>query len=285
MTTPNFEQQLHPSKDELLKAELASPAGIGDIQQAAVTDARKCMNAMKTVGAALTQSLAYDSEQQAPVFQALLEEAGRVSRILLIRWGHNPEERSNRWMLNVMEKSLLPYLTTTPLSDDQIDVLANSLVDRAIDQPATTAWEKSDMIDVAIFRGLSRLLLAQSDFDFGRRNSTEADLEDLRNLVVQSVAQAMGELCPALTPHEDRVTFSVLLLDQTFEVMEASWKKNASRAAQELGKLNHEQIKAWKRANPNGFSLKPVFDTFELNFGRLVRLTLSARKGDKARKK
>ena len=285
MTNKTLQDVLHPSKDDLMKAELASPAGVAGIQETAVVDARKCMNAMKTVGAALHRAQDFDGSNQAEVFQSLLEEAGRVARLILIRWGVNPDDRANRWMVNVAEKSLLPHLDVTPLSDDAIDVLASGLLSRAVEHPSTTAWEKDEMIDLAIFRGLSKLADAQATFDFGRKQTLDKDLEDLRDIVLSACTNAMTELCPSLTPHGDRVVFVTMLVDQGFDLMDGAWRKNAAKANQVLSKLNKDQIKAWKQANPHGFELTPVIEHFNLNFGRLLRLTLAARKADRSKGK
>lgn len=276
---------LHPSKDALLQAELAAPGQEDLLKEAAVIDARKCMNAMRTVGAALAV-VAQQEVKQAEHFQSLLEEASRVSRMLVVRWGHNPEDRRNRWMLNVVEKALLPYLSpSSPLSDETVDRLADVLAERQVEFSDTNAWKKEEMIEVAVFSGVSRLIKAQNDFDFGRKTTLDSDIETLRDQVWEATERSMDELCPELTPHEERVTFFVLLLEQLFEVMEATWRKNALRAQHALSRLSKDQLKQWKVANPQGFELAPVSTEFEQNAGRLLRLTVASRKNDKKSKK
>lgn len=285
MKSESEKKVLNPPLEAILQAEMKAPGSEKLLEESDTVDARKCMNAMRTVGAALTQVID-DPVTSAESFQSLMEEAARVSRILLLRWGFNPEDRKNRWMLNVVEKSLMPYLSAkTPLSEELITRLAQTLVDRQVEYTNNTAWQNDEMIEVTVYKGVATLIQLQNDFNFGRKKTLDADIQTLTNLVVDHAQNAMEELCPELTPHADRVTFYVLIIEQLFDVMEASWKRNVGKAQSALAGLNHEQIKNWKQANPEGFALLPIEETFKQNASRLLRLTLAARKQDKKSKK
>lgn len=285
MKSDSEKKVLNPSLEAILQAEMSSPGSEKLLEEADTVDARKCMNAMRTVGAALTQVIE-DPVSSAEKFQKLMEEAGRVSRILLLRWGFNPEDRKNRWMLNVVEKSLVPHLSTqNPMSEDLITQLAHTLVERQIEYTDNNAWQNEGMIEIAVYKGVGTLVALQNEFNFGRKKTLDNDIQHLTDLVVDHAQNAMEELCPELTPHADRVTFYVLLLEQLFEIMEASWKRNAAKAHAALSGLSNEQMKTWKQANPEGFALSPIEETFKQNASRLLRLTLAARKQDKKSKK
>lgn len=285
MSTESEKNILNPSLEAVLQAEMKAPGGEKLLEEADSIDARKCMNAMRTVGAALTQVMD-DPISSAENFQKLMEESARVSRILLLRWGFNPEDRKNRWMLNVVEKSLMPYLSpTVSLSEEIITRLAQTLADRQIEYTENTAWKNDEMIEVAVYKGVVSLVGLQADFNFGRKKTLDEDVQHLTQLVVEHAQNAMEELCPELTPHADRVTFYIILLEQLFDVMGASWKRNVSKAQAALAGLSKEQIKTWKQAHPDGFALLPIEETFKQNSSRLLRLTLAARKQDKKAKK
>lgn len=285
MKSESEKKVLNPPLEAILQAEMKAPGSEKLLEEADTVDARKCMNAMRTVGAALTQVID-DPATSAESFQGLMEEAARVSRILLLRWGFNPEDRKNRWMLNVVEKSLMPYLSAqTPLSEDLITRLAHTLAERQVEYTNNTAWQNDEMIEVAVYKGVANLIQLQNDFNFGRKKTLDADIQTLTHLVVDHAQNAMEELCPELTPHADRVTFYVLIIEQLFDIMDASWKRNVGKAQAALAGLNHEQIKNWKQANPEGFALLPIEETFKQNASRLLRLTLAARKQDKKSKK
>lgn len=285
MKSESEKKVLNPPLEAILQAEIKAPGSEKLLEEADTVDARKCMNAMRTVGAALTQVID-DPVTSAESFQGLMEEAARVSRILLLRWGFNPEDRKNRWMLNVVEKSLMPYLSAkTPLSEELITRLAQTLAERQVEYTNNTAWQNDEMIEVTVYKGVANLIQLQNDFNFGRKKTLDADIQTLTNLVVDHAQNAMEELCPELTPHADRVTFYVLIIEQLFDIMEASWKRNVGKAQAALAGLNHEQIKNWKLANPEGFALLPIEETFKQNASRLLRLTLAARKQDKKSKK
>lgn len=285
MKSDSEKKVLNPSLEAILQAEMSSPGGEKVLEEADTVDARKCMNAMRTVGAALTQVIE-DPVSSAENFQKLMDEAGRVSRILLLRWGFNPEDRKNRWMLNVVEKSLIPHLSTqNPMSEDLITQLSHTLVERQIEYTDNNAWQNEGMIEIAVYKGVGTLVALQNEFNFGRKKTLDNDVQHLTDLVVDHAQNAMEELCPELTPHADRVTFYVLLLEQLFEIMEASWKRNAAKAHAALSGLSNEQMKTWKQANPEGFALSPIEETFKQNASRLLRLTLAARKQDKKSKK
>jgi len=285
MSTENEQKILHPSMEAVLRAEMQSQGNEKEFQDAAALDARKCMNAMRTVGAALNKVM-LEPVNEGAAFQSLLDEAARVSRILLMKWGYNPEDRKNRWMVNVVEKALMPYLSTkTPLSDDIIARLSEALAERQTEYTDNDAWKNDQMIDIAVHKGVFILLNSQNEFNFGRKKTLDSDIQHLTELVTQAAQNAMEELCPELTPHPDRVTFYVILLEQMFDLMDASWKKNAIKAREALAGLSQDQLKIWSRSNPQGFELKPIEETFKQNAGRLLRLTLTARKQDKKSKK
>lgn len=274
-----FNQTLHPKPEDLLQAEISMGSAAKEAQKEAQFDVRKCMNAMKTVGAALEQAVV--EEDASAKFVAMLNEAARVSRLLMLRWGQNPEDRNNRWMINVIEKAIMPYLSgSKPLSDDMVDALASSLRERAVEHQESALWKSDPQVTLSLFKGLNLISSLQNEFDFMRK-SKEQDLVLVRDKVLDQAAQAMHDLCPDLAAHEDRVVFASSLVEQLFGLFASSWKRNSLRARAALHGLNASQLKAWKSANPNGFELKPVFDHFEQNAGRLVRLTLEARKKDK----
>lgn len=285
MKSDSEKKVLHPSLEAVLQAEMSSPGGEKVLEEADAIDARKCMNAVRTVGAALVQVIE-DPISSAENFQKLMDESARVSRILLLRWGFNPEDRKNRWMLNVVEKSLMPYVSSQkPLSEDLITKLAQTLVERQIEFTDGNAWKNDEMIEVAVYKGVGKLVMLQNEFNFGRKKSLDNDIQSLTQLVEEHAQNAMEELCPDLTPHPDRVTFYVLLLEQLFDIMEVSWKRNVTKAQAALSGLTNEQMKTWKQAHPDGFALTPIEETFKQNASRLLRLTLAARKQDKKPKK
>lgn len=267
-----------------MEAENSVPGGAAALTEGAAIDARRAMNSMQTVAAALTLVQSLPPEKQAQGFMEVLERAGDLARRILLRWGVNPDDRNNRWMSNAIEKSLLPHLETIPTDDDAIDALAASLAQRSAQTPGIEAYRQERAVDIAILRGVADLMKAQSEFDFGRKGTHEEDIATLRDLAVSAALTMMEVLCPPLAPPPERATFLSIGVAQSFRQMEAAWRKNAVSAARALQPLNKEQIAAWRRANPNGFSLDPVIATFRQNMARLERLTLAARKADRRRR-
>ena len=278
-----FSAVLMPSREKLLEAEAAVPGQVAEVIERHAVDARRAMNAVQTVGAALLRAQDVEPPHQAQRFQALLSEAERVARMLLVRWGINPEDRNNRWMSNAIEKAIIPHLPATPLTEAQADQLAQALALRSADLQAVGAYRQERIVDVAILKGVSELMRAQADFDFGRRKTLDADLERVRDEAVDAALNAMDMLCPPLAPPPERATFLSLLVQQAFTVMESAWRRNAVHASRALAPLNKDQLAAWRAANPEGFSLDPVLTTFQQNMARLLRLTAAARKADRRR--
>lgn len=264
-------------------------AGGNEAEQAdrAVVDVRRCMNAMKTVAAALKRvdamSLA-DSGSQAKAFHELLQGAAHAARAVLTRLGHDPDERNNRWMLNMLERQLIGAVGPTGLVDQSVaDQVAAAVLARIDDDPVRDhpAYDRAEVVDLAIFRGLVLLRRAQEDFDFGRAKSAGSDLAMARDRAIDSALHLMGEFTPELLPSGDRATFLALLLDQTFLTLEAAWRSQAERARAAQAGVSEAQLGAWRAANPNGFPLDPIWTQFERTLARLARLTTDARKARK----
>lgn len=266
-----------------MKAEIAAPGGVEALEHSAQLDARKAMNALQTIAHALKSAIA-QPDAQSDHFQALLTSSKDHANRFLIRCGVNPEDKNNRWLVNMAEKTLLPLIDLkNPMSDGMLDALVQAAAARAVDLPENNAWANDTMITLAIFRGMSLLGKAQRDFDFGRKKK-EDDLAFLRDMALRSCVSAMNDLCPELAPHPERVTFFVILLDQAFALLEEAWRSNTVKAQHALTSITKDQLKAWRAANPDGFSLDPIVGQFEQNFTRLLRLTLAARKADRSKK-
>ena len=275
----DIDKALHPKKDDILQAEMSSGQGVEELQRGAQFDVRRCMNAIKTVGAALRSSInSPDASSEHFVF--LLSEAARVSRILMLKWGQNPEDRNNKWMLNVIEKNLMPYLGTTPLSDEVIDKMASVLSLSATDYPENNAWKNNAVVDLAIFKGLSKIAQAQEEYSFFRKDK-EKDLLEIRDHVIRQAISVVEEIVHPLASNEDRIVLMAMVFDELFDVMFLSWQRSSQKARQAFAGFSAQQIKTWKTANPTGFTLSPVFDYFDQNAGRLLRLTMTARKKPK----
>lgn len=275
----NIDQVLHPKKEDILQAEMSSGQGIEELQRGAQFDVRRVMNGIKTVGAALRLSI-NSPEASSDKFGFLLSEAARISRILMLKWGQNPEDRQNFWMLNVIEKNIMPYLGNEPLAEEMIDKMASNLLLASSDFPDNNAWKNSAVVDLALFKGLSKISLAQEEYSFFRKDK-EKDLLDVRDHVIQQAVSVLEEIAPTLASHEDRVVLMAMIFDELFDIMLVSWNRSAAKAKQAFSGFTAQQIKTWKNANPSGFPLTPVFDYFDQNAGRLVRLTMSARKKGK----
>lgn len=270
---------LHPKKEDIMQAEISAGSGFSEVMNEAQFDARRTMNAMRTVGAALTRAI--EEDRSSEVFSHLLNEAQRLARILLLKWGKNPEDKANRWMMNVVEKNLMPHLHPhNALSDQEVDVLAHQLAIRATDFPDHASFSDASNINLAVFRGLTNVWKAQNEYDFLRK-SKEKDLEDVRDRVVQSATLLLEDLAPAISSHETRVVFLSMLIDQLFDIMVVGWNKNAQKAQDALKGFTGAQIKMWKQSNPEGFELKPVFDFFDQHTSRLGRLTAAVKKKEK----
>ena len=281
---PDIADSLRPSRDAVMQANNAAPGGAEALGESAAIDARRAMNAMKTVSAALLLSQTVPSGEQATRFQKVLDDAGALARRILLRWGVNPEDRNSRWMSNAIEKAVLPHLSSMPTDDAGLDLVAKSLADRATETPGIEVYRQERAVDLAVLRGVADLMRAQEEFDFGRKKTLDEDLAALRDLVVEASLSLMETLCPPLAPPAERATFLSLLVGQGFQQMESAWRVNATQAARALLPLNKEQQAAWRRSNPGGFSLDPVIASFRQNISRLERLTLAARKADRRRR-
>ena len=286
--TPSLTSATQIDADALAAADRSVPDQVENLKVAAAADARKCMNAVKTVGEALkwAQSTSSHPGDHAARFQKILDDASKTAHGLMVRWGINPDDRNNRWVSNALEKSVLPIVGDSAgvPSGEVLDVWADSVLSRQVERPLNDAWSQDPIITITIFKGLAALRSEQMVYDFGRKQKDD-DLELVRDRVIDSAVQAMAELCPGLAPTPERTTFLSMLLEQGFDLMVVSWRKNSYQASQALAGANQAQLKAWRVANPEGFPLDPVLQQFEQNMGRLVRLTLAARKADRAGKK
>lgn len=267
-----------------MQANNAAPGGAEALSETVAIDARRAMNAMKTVGEALLIAQAAPPDQQAVKFQKTLDDAGALARRILLRWGVNPEDRNNRWMSNAIEKAVIPHLDTMPKDDEGLDTVAAMLAERASQAPGLEIYRQERAVDLAVLRGVADLMRAQDEFDFGRKKSLDEDLGQLRDLVVESALSLMETLCPPLAPPSERATFLSMLVTQGFQQMEQAWRFNAVQAARALAPLNKDQMAIWRRSNPDGFSLDPVIARFRQSISRLERLTLAARKNDRRRR-
>lgn len=281
---PDIADALRPTREAIMAAENAAPGGARALEEGAAIDARKAMNAIQVVSAALAHAQTETGDKQAQKFQAVLDHAGALARRILLRWGVNPDDRNTRWMANAIEKALLPHLDLMPKDDAGMDALAAALAQRSAETPGIEAYRQERAVDIAVLNGVADLMRAQSEFDFGRKKSHDQDLAMLRDLAVSAALSMMEVLCPPLAPPPERATFLSLCVSQAFRQMEAAWRKNAVNAAKALQPLNKEQMAAWRRANPNGFALDPVIETFRQNMARLERLTLAARKADRRKR-
>lgn len=281
---PDIADRMRPSRDAILEANNAAPGGAEALSESAAIDARRAMNAMKTVGQALLLAQAAPSDKQAQRFQQVLDDAGALARKILLRWGVNPDDRNNRWMSNAIEKAVLPHLDNMPTDDAGLDLVAQSLADRATQTPGIEVFRQERAVDLAILRGMADLMKAQDEFDFGRKKTLDEDLAQLRDLVVEASLSLMDTLCPPLAPPPERATFLSLLVAQGFKQMEQAWRVNAAHASRALAPLSKEQLANWRRSHPDGFSLDPVIARFRQNISRLERLTLAARKADRRRR-
>lgn len=277
---------LSPSLEAEMKAEIDSSGNLDLVRNIDIVDAKKAMNVMKTVGVALNKVIHLEKDADKH-FQFIIDEASRVSRLILLKWGENPEKRENRWKLNVIEKSIMPYINVgQKMPEDLVIALSETLSEKQVEDENVNfnAFKKEEMIDIKYFNGLAALLNAQREFNFGRKNSLDEDINLLVEDIEEMAIEIMKDLCPELTPKEERVVFYSMILDQLFNIMVTSWNKNAVKASLALNGLNQEELKKWKIANPNGFELNPVRDTFKVNASRLVRITLNLRKTDRKKK-
>lgn len=272
--------QLSPNPEDVLKAEVTLGPALPEAEQQASFDVRRCMNVMKTVGEALRKAQSTSDEGGAERFNLIMNEASRVSRALLLRWGKSPEDRANKWMLNVIEKSIMPYVSEKPLSEDMLDELSRQLENLSFDWPENNAYQDEASIDLALFRGLSRLSKEYDEYSFYRKNKDD-DLAVLRDAVIAQSLQVMDDLCPALADRPSRIVFLTMIMGEMFDVMVLSWRRNAVRARAALEGKTQPQIKAWRSANPEGFGLDPILEGFAQNAGRVTRLTASVRKTPK----
>lgn len=269
-----LKENLKPLADDLIEAEMASGQSIQSLQENAVVEARKSMNAIQIVSPAIQKVMTLEGKEQQECFSKILEESDRVSRLVLSQWGHDPKKRENRWMINVIEKSIMPDINPEkPLSPDTIKSLAKNLSLRAYEKKSLDGWMDEDSISLTFFTGMNKLLKSQSKFDFGRKKTLDKDLEDLREIITKTSLNILNQLCPSITPHPDRVVFVNIILTQCFDLMCASWDKNAVIASNALKNLSNEQLKSWKSSKPNGFGIDPVIKEFEKNTSRLLRLT------------
>lgn len=283
---PDIADAMRPSREAMMAAETSVPGGAKAMEEPAAIDARKAMNAIQVVGAALHHVQEEKGEAQAQKFQETLDAAGALARRILLRWGVNPDDRNNRWMSNAIEKGILPHIKLIPTDDASVDALAAALAQRATENqsPSIEVYRQERAVDIAIFQGVADLMAAQLEFDFGRKKTHDEDLAQLRDMAVEAALGMMEILCPPLAPTPERATFLSICVAQAFRQMVDSWHHNAIKAKQVLGGLNKDQLAIWKRNNPNGFPLVPVETTFKQNMARLERLTLAARKTDRRKK-
>lgn len=278
---------LHP--DAGLMSEMDEKHGgqaIG-IAEAARTDARRWMNAIKTIGPALKKTIEDEPVDAAVHFQAIMTQAETAARDVVLSWGIDPDNRKDRWIGNMVEKALMPYIDGRGVIEKSLILeVSGALVRKNAEfhEEALQAWRNDSMVEATLFGVLMKMSLAQARYTFERpAKLKESDLTAVRDEILAASVEAMEAICPEMTGHDERVTFVCILLEQHGDLMQATWDRLGRRAGVAAEAVGGEQFKTWRNNNPNGFPLDPVLKDFRLNAGRLLRLTVAARKSDRGK--
>lgn len=280
---PDIEKNLKQDAEALSELEMRNGQAAGAIIEKTRSEARKWMNAMKTIGVAIKRTIEENPIDQAEHFKKILKSTESAATKIASEWGVEPDSKRDAWIVNMIEKIMVEYVHVendcSELSKDIADAAKKSF-----DYPENhfKAWSNKEMVYASIFKGVLALNMARNNYTFERpASSIDGDIDNMRDIVINNSIEAMNSFVSNLTPDDERAVFLSIIIEQYFELMVSIWNKLGSKADDDCKKVTKEQLKTWKKSNPNGFSLEPVFKEFKNNASRVVRLTIAARKGEK----
>lgn len=264
-------------KDLIIQAEKNVPGGIEALQKINIIDARKAMNAFSTISNAIIEIKDSPQEEKMESFKNIMENAENISAEIINFWGFNPKENKNRWMVNVVEKNIIPvisHLIKNKLNNnDLIKEVSLKLAEKSTNFNAPLDYQNIEVINLAIMDGVSKLIIKQSDYNFFRKKTLDKDIEYLRDIVINYSIDALEQICPKTAPKEEKVKFLSIIIKQCFAQMLISWEKYEKHTKELLTEKTKEDRLLWKKANPNGWPIKPIEDYFRHSMNRVIRLT------------
>ena len=129
---------------------------------------------------------------------------------------------------------------------------------------------------LALFEGLAAVQRAQVRHGLGRR-SIDEDLESVARLLVESGTDALAELLDPATSGEVRVAIFAAAVTQAGRTLEALWDAYARTQLASWRLKSGPEQELWKKANPEGVPLEPLFQQFQEANARIRRLARAAR--------
>lgn len=238
------------------------PSRKGHLDEAAraTAHAQRLLAGLGTLTAALDKVAPLPDAERAERFSSLLADASAFTGRWLDRLAIKEDDRA--WASSRLHEA---FLHAAPAARGEESASAtDAIVARALEHAAPATAQPAAGADLPMRLALACALLpvcaAQSDFGFLRKDP-EDDMEEVASRVVAAsdtlfMACTRGASPGAAAPEVRRMALSCC-----GTLMATAWRTEAA-AAQDVFKRRGIDMRAWRRANPDGFPLAHVFKRF-----------------------
>ena len=183
------------------------------------------------------------------------------------------EEEDRGWAQAALERVLAEHPLLAKASNIE-DILA--LARTHVPPPPQPYMPVQASTCLALFEGLAAVQRAQAKQGLGRRTVTD-DLERITRLLVEAGTDTVNELLDPATSGEVRVAVFSSAVAQAGRTFEVLWLAYAQTNLATWRMKTTPEQELWKKANPEGIALEPLFDQFQEAMARIRRLARAAR--------
>lgn len=292
---PDLQGQAAPSEAseqeglEFLKTQRDDKTYAGDPAKAEkqTDEARRktlrALNALRIVGPLLAAVMekpgaGASDEESAKAFKALVASTSALSEKVSRKLGADPEDPSNFWIRNMLERAFAEALKDQWAKNQSADLSAlegpiDALI--AMDAPWADAGREFESLSIestvrsSLIRAATPVLMkAQLGFDFFRNMDNE--IEPIMRHLMGAASKAALSMADPNASEKDRAGLFSILISEAGNLYATSWWVAGKQAVKDVSKLSDSELQAMLKDHPDGLPLDSVNTLFEKNFNRLV---------------
>lgn len=255
------------------------PGSLAQVEQQARAHLLRTLNGLRVIAPALRQAVdsASDEQQQAERFTTIMSRARDFALQGCAYVDLDPTLDMNRWALAMFERAFITAFAQGEVPEQVGEALFRSALDQAgergQDSIVPDREEDTTVIRKALVRGLSHLIIEQSQFDFFRPDPA-ADIQAMAQLLTDSAEQVMVSHVQPLTADLERQSLLAGLVEEGGRLLAQAWRQEAvkAKASMRSSLPSKDAMERWKRANTTGLPLDNVIKVFRLQMARLSQL-------------
>lgn len=269
---------LHQDQKTIDEATNSAPRNIPLWENDARVKTLQTMNVIRSLSPVISVAIreASEDQQQAEIFTELMSKVNQLAVITGTIIGADTENKMDKWIFNTLERVFSESVINSDLLHcDTAEKFAHAVVaateERLTDKEEFTQISSDIHMKIAMIKAISPVITEQQKFDFFRNK--EEDTELLSDIIFEKTANAVIELVDPFTKEQERVIIFQILSEVAGKTLAESWSLAAKILKEDLNNKTDREIEILKNANPNGFPISSVIESFEENFRKLIELS------------